>query len=317
MAVEYGHHVAVPFLLLISGIITAGVAFVWIGVRQLYQAPSIRDRFAKYVVISQTPDEMELQQPLSERVLKPMFRRVLQWLGQLTPTGNMEEISRRLIIAGRPGNLSAIDFVGLKLLFSLCIGSLAALYFFSRDLPAMAALLFSIAGALTGQLLPNLWLKHVIKRRKALILKILPDALDMLSICVDAGLGFDAALLKVAEKWDNPLSREFGRVVGEIRMGIRRIEALRHMAERVDVPEVHSFVAVLIQADRLGVSIAEILHVQSEQLRMRRRQWAEEQARKAPTKMLFPLILFIFPAMFVVILGPAVPSFIEAFAHMR
>jgi tight adherence protein C len=317
MAVEYGHHVAVPFLLLISGIITAGVAFVWIGVRQLYQAPSIRDRFAKYVVISQTPDEMELQQPLSERVLKPLFRRVLQWLGQLTPTGNMEEISRRLIIAGRPGNLSAIDFVGLKLLSSLCIGSLAALYFFSRDLPAMAALLFSIAGALTGQLLPSLWLKHVIKRRKALILKILPDALDMLSICVDAGLGFDAALLKVAEKWDNPLSREFSRVVSEIRMGIRRIEALRHMAERVDVPEVHSFVAVLIQADRLGVSIAEILHVQSEQLRMRRRQWAEEQARKAPTKMLFPLILFIFPALFVVILGPAVPRFIEAFAHMR
>ncbi len=304
-------------LLLISTLVSASVASFWAALRSPRSQSSIRKRFAQYVDTPMTAEEIELQQPLYERVIKPQFRRLLQWLGHLTPTGNLEELARQLIIAERPGGLSPLDFIGLKMLSGLIVGGATAAYLSTRNMIPSAVILFGIAGVLAGQHLPNMWLKSRIKRRRAAITKALPDALDMLTICVDAGLGFDAALLKVAEKWDNPLSREFARVVSEIRMGVRRAEAMRHMAERTDVPEVHAFVAVLIQADRLGVSIADILHAQSDQLRMRRRQWAEEQARKAPIKMLFPLILFIFPALFTVILGPAVPRFIDVFASMK
>ncbi|NOZ27469.1 MAG: type II secretion system F family protein [Chloroflexi bacterium] len=304
-------------LLLISTLVSASVASFWAALRSPRSQSSIRKRFAQYVDTPMTAEEIELQQPLYERVIKPQFHRLLQWLGHLTPTGNLEELARQLIIAERPGGLSPLDFIGLKMLSGLIVGGATAAYLSARNMIPSAVILFGIAGVLAGQHLPNMWLKSRIKRRRAAITKALPDALDMLTICVDAGLGFDAALLKVAEKWDNPLSREFARVVSEIRMGVRRAEAMRHMAERTDVPEVHAFVAVLIQADRLGVSIADILHAQSDQLRMRRRQWAEEQARKAPIKMLFPLILFIFPALFTVILGPAVPRFIDVFASMK
>lgn len=307
---------ASPFL--ISCLVAASLLLVWLTLYSRTQrAASIQERLATYVSVTTTAAEMELRQPLRERVLKPILRWLLAWLGRITPASNMEEIARRLIVAGHPGGLSPIDFVGLKVLASLFVGLLAAFYFFRRgDLPPAPAILFSVAVGLAGQLLPGMWLNGRIKRRQTAILRALPDALDMLTICVDAGLGFDAALLKVGEKWDNELSREFRRVVGEIRMGIRRAEALRHMAERTDVPEVHAFVAVLVQADRLGVSIADILHVQSAQLRMRRRQRAEEQARKAGTKMIFPLVLFIFPALFAVILGPAVPRIMQAFGSI-
>ncbi len=303
--------------LIISGLVAASVASLWIALYKPRDTPSVRERFARYVETRLSVEEIELQQPLSERVFKPLFRKVLQQVGQFSPAGNLEAIARKLIVAGHPGGLSPIDFIGLKVLSGLCVGGLTMAYLLIRDVAPMAAFLFGIAAGLAGQLLPNMWLSNRIKQRRAAITKALPDALDMLTICVDAGLGFDAALLKVGEKWDNPLSREFARVVSEIRMGVRRVEAMRHMAERTDVPEVHAFVAVLIQADRLGVSIVNVLHVQSAQLRMRRRQRAEEQARKASTKMLFPLVLFIFPALFAVILGPAVPRFIEAFANMK
>jgi tight adherence protein C len=307
---------ASPFL--ISCLVASSLLLMWLTFYNRRQhAASIQERLATYVSVPTTAAEMELRQPLRERVLKPMLRWLLAWMGRITPASNMEEIARRLIVAGHPGDLSPIDFVGLKVLSSLFVGALAAFYFFRRgDLPPVPAALFSVAVGLAGQLLPGMWLKNRIKRRQTAILRALPDALDMLTICVDAGLGFDAALLKVGEKWDNELSREFRRVVGEIRMGIRRAEAMRHMAERTDVPEVHAFVAVLVQADRLGVSIADILHVQSAQLRMRRRQRAEEQARKAGTKMIFPLVLFIFPALFAVILGPAVPRIMQAFGSI-
>ncbi|MCD6289251.1 MAG: type II secretion system F family protein [Anaerolineae bacterium] len=303
-------------ILIISGLVSTSIASFWIALRNLRKTPSIRSRFAQYVDIPMTADEMELQLPLRERVIKPALHNILQTLGRLGPSGNMEEIAHKLIIAGHPAGLSPIDFLGLKLLSGVIVGILVTIILLSRQTQTLSAILFGISGLLAGQFLPDMWLRNLIKHRKQAVIKLLPDAMDMLTICVDAGLGFDAALLKVAERWDNPLTEEFARVVSEIRMGIRRADAMRHMAERLDVPEVHAFVAVLIQADRLGVSIADILHTQSEQLRTRRRQLAEEQARKAPIKMLFPLILFIFPALFAVILGPAVPRFLEAFGAM-
>jgi tight adherence protein C len=164
----------------------------------------------------------------------------------------------------------------------------------------------AVAGGLGFYLLPTLWLSSQIRGRQAEIVKALPDALDLLTISVEAGLGFDAAMNKVAEKWSNELSVAFKRVIQEIQMGKLRREALRDMADRMDVSDVSSFVAAIIQADQLGVSIAKVLRIQSEQMRIRRRQRAEEKAHQAPVKMLFPMVFLIFPAILIVLLGPAI-----------
>ena len=158
-----------------------------------------------------------------------------------------------------------------------------------------------------------IWLGGKIKKRKHDVLRALPDALDLLTITVEAGLGFDGAISKVAEKWDNVLSREFGRVLSEIRMGKLRREALNDMAHRLDVPDLTNFVAAVVQADQLGVAMTRVLRVQSEQMRIKRRQRAEEKAQMAPVKMTIPLVMLIFPALLVVILGPAVPKIANAF----
>jgi len=149
-------------------------------------------------------------------------------------------------------------------------------------------------------------LGNKISTRKNSVIKSLPDALDLLTICVEAGLGFDQAMQKVAEKWEDELSRSFARVLHEVRLGKIRREALRDMAERLDVSDVTSFIAAVIQAEQLGVSIAKVLRIQSDQMRVRRRQRAEEKAHQAPVKMLFPMVFLIFPAIWVVLLGPAI-----------
>lgn len=160
--------------------------------------------------------------------------------------------------------------------------------------------------AAVGYYLPALWLKSRTSSRQREVTRSLPDALDLLTICVEAGLGFDGALARVAEKWDNELSREFTRVLQEVQLGKLRREALRAMANRIDVQEVSTFVAAIVQAEELGVSIAKVLHIQAEEMRRRRRQRAEELARQAPIKMLPAIAFLIFPAIFVVLLGPAV-----------
>jgi tight adherence protein C len=158
---------------------------------------------------------------------------------------------------------------------------------------------------LLGFFFPQLWLTSRIQSRQHEIRKAMPDALDLLTICVEAGLGFDAAMSKVNEKWDNELSLAFGRVIREIQLGKLRREALRDMAERLGLPEMTSFVAAVIQSEMLGVSMAKVLRIQSDQMRMKRRQRAEEEAHKAPIKMIFPMGLFIFPALMIVLLTPA------------
>jgi tight adherence protein C len=158
---------------------------------------------------------------------------------------------------------------------------------------------------LVGFILPGVWLGRRIARRKDEIVKTLPDALDLLTISVEAGLPFDGAMQRVAEKWDNELSRGFGRALNEMRVGKTRRDALRAMASRMGVPDITSFVAALVQADQLGISIAKVLRIQSEQMRIKRRQRAEEKAQQAPIKMLIPMTFLIFPTILIVILGPA------------
>ncbi len=164
-----------------------------------------------------------------------------------------------------------------------------------------------------GFILPNIWLDRKIKDRLKEIMKSLPDAIDLLTISVESGLGFDPALQRVAEKWDNALTREFARVLSEMRIGKTKREALREMAQRCDEDGLTTFVSSVVQADTLGVPITQVLRIQSEAMRVRRRQKAEELAAKAPLKMLFPMIFLIFPALYVVILGPAVPQIARSF----
>jgi tight adherence protein C len=201
----------------------------------------------------------------------------------------------------------------LRLAATVFLAGLAfGLTFLARS-PLRNQVVGTAVAALLGYLLPTIWLRLRISRRQGDILRALPDALDLLTISVEAGLGFDAAMTKVTEKWDNQLSRAFVRVLVEIQMGTLRRDALRGMAERAGVPELTSFVAAIIQADQLGVSLARVLHIQSEQMRIRRRQRAEELAHQAPIKMMIPLVFLIFPALFVVLLGPALPSLRSAF----
>jgi tight adherence protein C len=219
-----------------------------------------------------------------------------------------------LELAGRPYGWGATEFLGLRLFIALIFGVLTFLITsLSPTLGGTTKLIAPFFMAVLGFFLPLLWMRSKINRRKKEIIKALPDAMDLLTITVEAGMGFDGALQKVAEKWDNQLSKAFAKVVQEMRLGVLRREALRNMSYNMDVPDVTSFTAAIIQADQLGVSIAKILRVQSEQMRVKRRQRAEEQANKAPIKMLFPMVFLIFPALFVVLLGPAVLILMETF----
>jgi tight adherence protein C len=256
--------------------------------------------------------ELELAKPWRERVLRPVLRS-LYGLGRLlTPNRNFEQIQQDLVRAGLLERLTVIDFLGLRFLTAAMTGGGMFLYT-SATRPLFSALLLALAGFGIGLYVPNFWLKMQIAKRQKAITRALPDALDRMSICVDAGLSFEAAMQKVAAYGSDDLATEFGRTIGEIRLGIPRGEALRHLVDRIGVPDVASFVAVLIQAEKLGTAVRDVLHVQSEQMRIRRRQRAEESAQKAPIKMMIPLVLFIFPAMFAVILGPAIPRILAAF----
>ena len=303
----------VPNPALVSVIVSLSVLCLVIAWQLRREPGVVEERIQQYVEQAVPLEQIELERAFSDRLLKPLAQSLVRVFGRLAPVGNAQRLRRDLMLAGNPGGLAMIDFLGIKILTAGATGAVVTIILAFR-MPPGNALLFGIAGALLGLYMPNFWLKRRIRARQKEIARALPDALDMITIAVDAGLGFDAALLKVGEKWNNALSLEFERVVGEMRMGISRHDALRRLVERTEVPEVASFIAVLIQADRLGVGINNALHAQSDQMRIRRRQWAEEQARKAPIKMLIPMALFIFPAIFAVILGPAVPRFVAAFA---
>jgi tight adherence protein C len=178
---------------------------------------------------------------------------------------------------------------------------------------AQMRLLVPLIFGFFGFLMPKIWLDRKRKARRKDLIRTLPDAIDLLAISVESGLGFDPSMMRVAEKWDNTISREFGRVLSEMRIGKAKRDALREMATRCGVDDLSTFVSAVIQADTLGVAITQVLRIQSEALRVRRRQRAEALAQKAPIKMLFPMAFLIFPALYVVILGPAVPRIMDAF----
>jgi tight adherence protein C len=299
----------------VAGLAALSVVMVVLGLTMPRQGNPIQSRLGQYAARPRTLEEMELQQPFLDRAIRPILNSLARIVGRYTPQRNVENIRRNLVLAGSPNNWQTSDFLGLKGLFALLIGGVAlALLFFLQG-----NMLYTIGGALIGgalgYFLPTLWLSQKIRSRKKEISKALPDALDLLTICVEAGLGFDAAMAKVTEKWDNQLAREFGRVIAEVRVGKLRREALRDMVNRTEVPDVSAFIAAIIQADQLGVSVARVLQIQSDQMRTKRRQRAEEQAQQAAVKMLFPMIFLILPSMFVVILGPSLPIIMDSLKY--
>jgi tight adherence protein C len=302
--------------LIIAFLTTASVAAIVYGLRPESAAVNIHERLDGGPARPMTAHEEEMQQSFIDRIVKPVLARLIRAAGRLSPPRNIERLRRDLLLAGSPYDMTATDFLGARTLVSAG-GALLALPLVLVSGKLSVQILMVVGGlVMIGFYGPSFWLKRRIKNRQKEIVKALPDALDMLTIAVDAGLGFDAAMMKISEKWHNALAQEFERVVTEIRVGKTRREALRDMSARTAVGDVSNFVAVLVQADQLGLSIARVLHSQSEQLRVRRRQRAEESARQASTKMLFPLVFMIFPAMFAVILGPAIPLFMETFGGM-
>jgi tight adherence protein C len=259
-------------------------------------------------------EELELQQPFVERTLRPLVARLSRMGSRLGGASSTDQAEKRLAMAGNPGDLRVADWMGVKLLVGIAVGAIMFIVFGLVALGIVSGIVFGVVGVGIGYLLPEFWLGGRIKSRQKIILKMIPDTLDLLTISVRAGLGFDAALAKVVEKLPGPLTDEFRRALAEVRVGKARRDALRDMVPRTNVQPLSNFIGAIIQAEQLGVSISKVLQIQSEQLRIERRQRAEEMAAKAPIKMLFPLVGCIFPSLFIVILGPAVISIVKTLA---
>jgi len=250
-------------------------------------------------------EEIELSMPITDRIFVPILRQVSEFLIRFTPQQTLEHTTKMLELAGNPRNMRAAEFIALRVGSTIFFGFFTFFFMSRFGTATNRTLLYTLVGCVIGWALPAMWLRSKADRRKDAVIKKLPDALDLMTICVDAGLVFNAAMQKVDEKWDDPLANEFGRVIHEMQLGKSRRQALRDMADRNDVPDLTSFIAAVIQADQLGVGIGKVLRIQSEQMRVRRRQRAEEKAQQAPVKMMFPMVFLIFPSIFIVLLGPA------------
>ncbi|MGZ4650298.1 MAG: type II secretion system F family protein [Kineosporiaceae bacterium] len=258
--------------------------------------------------------ERDLERPFAERVLDPLAVRFTAVGRRFTPEERVLRIRRRLDLAGNPVGWDADRVLGLKALAAL-VGTL-----FGLVLPpivgfsAAVTVCMVVLGGVLGWLAPSLWLYQVAYDRSQRVRRELPDALDLLTISVESGLAFDAGLAQVARRTTGPLAQEFFRVLQEMQIGTGRVQAMRALADRTDVPELRSFVGAMIQADAFGIPISGVLRVQAREMRVKRSQRAEELAQKVPVKILFPLIFCILPCLFLVIMGPAVVTLINNFS---
>ncbi|HEX8134695.1 MAG TPA: type II secretion system F family protein [Actinomycetes bacterium] len=255
----------------------------------------------------------ELARPATERLLRPLSTAALAVGRRCTPAGWREATRRRLAMAGSPGSWDE-DRVLVAKVAGLALGAVAGLGMLAVGLAWPLRLLVLAGLGALGYHVPNVVLANAVQRRQASLRRALPDSIDLLTICVEAGLGFDAALAQVAKSTTGPLADELYRTLQEVQLGRSRNEAMRNLAARCDVPELSAFVLAMVQADVFGVSVAGVLRIQAGEMRVKRRQLAEERAMKVPIKVLFPVLFCIFPALFVVILGPAIMRIAAIFA---
>lgn len=311
------------FLLIIIILLFVGTAvFLWIGMAGSKVDP-VKERLAKIFATKEEKATLQLKSYEEEQLERSFIQRLIMPVVDSLATKIFKKggavkskLERQLIIAGNPGNLGPNEFKAIQMLIGV---SLAAFFLFLGIVGRMQfalILAFTSIGAAAGFIFPKFWLGKKVTTRQKGIRKALPDVLDLLTVSVEAGLGFDMALAKVVEKMKGPLSDEFKKVLSETMMGRPRRESLKEMGARPEVEDLETFVNAIVQADQLGVAISNILRTQADQMRMKYRQRIEEQAMKAPLKMLFPMVLFIFPTIFIAILGPITLKIMEEFGGM-
>lgn len=295
-------------------IVGGATALILVGVRysqtkQQGETDPVLERLAEATQRGEVVslEEIELQQPFAERVIIPIMRAIGELSTRFTPQNQLVQTTKKLELAGNPGHIDAATFLATRFVVAFLFGGLLLLISFVSPNPWPLARVILVVTLFTvlGFAFPGLWLQSRINRRQHEVRKAMPDALDLLTICVEAGLGFDAAMAKVGEKWENELSLMFSRCIREVQLGKPQRDALRDMADRLGLAELTSFVAAVIQSQILGVSLAKVLRIQSDQMRVKRRQRAEEEAHKAPVKMIIPMALLTFPSIMIILLAPA------------
>jgi tight adherence protein C len=298
---------AVPLLL--AAVLGGSVLIVFIGLARTPPEPDIGNlldnRLLTYGGLKPlTIEEVELQVPFVERFIRPAFMRLGRALSRSTPAKARQNLMNQLDLAGRPGNLTPEDFGALRIVgaaVTALVGFLLGLL-----LGSPVYLVISIAiGVILGYYLPFLWLKQKVDARRVEIQKALPDAMDLMVIAVDAGLGFDSSLMRVTEKYKNALSFEFAKMLREVTLGRPRGEAMDEMGRSSGVEDLHNFVQAVIQSEQFGTGIGKILRLQADEMRRKRRQRAQEKAAQATLKMMLPMVGCIFPTLWIVLLGPA------------
>ena len=301
---------------IIIGVLILGGAILLVIVGRRYSSQGQQDEFdpvmARLAEATQrgelvSLEDIELEQPFMERVIVPVIKKIGEISTRFTPQRLLQETTRKLELAGNPGRIDASTFLATRFIGAVVFGGLLLLISSLSSVNWPFGRIVLIVGIFTtlGFFFPQLWLQSRINSRQAEVRKALPDALDLLTICVEAGLGFDAAMSKVNEKWENELSIMFGRCIREVQLGKTQREALRDMSDRIGLAELTSFVAAVIQSQILGVSLAKVLRIQADQMRIKRRQFAEELAHKAPVKMIIPMALLTFPSIMIILLAPA------------
>ncbi len=305
-------------LIIVAILIIAAVVLVLIGLRnpQTENSQILLERLEEYGKTGQEIDleKLEMEQPFTERVLYPIARKLGEIAIRFTPQNALNNISRKLELSGSSSKMDPSMYLVMQFVSAGLFGGLtfALLRILGNNIPLGRVFLITAAITFVGFYFPQYQISKKITKRQKEIRKALPDALDLLTICVEAGLGFDAAMAKVAEKWESQLSLAFARVLQEIQLGKLRREALHDMQANVGLSELTSFVAAVIQSEQLGVSMAKVLRIQADQMRVRRRQLAEEEAHKVPIKMLIPMAFLIFPSLLLMLMTPAVMQIMKS-----
>lgn len=257
----------------------------------------------------------EIERPFAERVIAPLGGRLVGLGRKMVRADTAKKIEYRLNIAGNPAAWDVNRILGLKVLGLGLVGVLGFLYLLGTNLPFYRVVVLTAAAGAIGYVLPNVLLYNAGQKRSTLIRDGLPDAMDLLTISVEAGLGFDQAVSRVSKESEGPLGQEFARLLQEMQLGVGRTDAMRAMGERTSLPDLKSFCSAMVQADSLGIPIARVLRIQSQEMRVKRRQRAEEKAQQVPVRMMIPLVLFILPCLFLVIMGPAGIQIADTFSN--
>jgi tight adherence protein C len=302
----------------IFGFLIAGLIILGIGLK-FFDKSDVDKRIDSFIVEPRTANmthslgelgAQNFSDNFLQRTVLIWLNKLISYLGRLTPAQTITETNRRLIIAGSPFNFRAQQYYGVRLLLVM-IGLGLGFVTYRSNPESVPFVLASLAIVLAFGLMPEIWLSALMRNRQNQIRQNLPDALDMLSVCTAAGLSFDQSLQRVGQTFKTPIGAEFARVVSEIEIGISRQQALRNLQARIDISEMSSFVAVILQSELLGMSIADVLHSQAEQMRIYRQYRAKEAAQQLPAKMMVPLVFFIFPALLAVLLGPTIPEILK------